>query len=84
MSRLLAVVLACAACLAPAARAAVCPGDQNARVCVDPNAITVDPDGGQPVGNCFYLASEQCTPIFVTAPSAGTTGQPVYVCRPTC
>ena len=72
--RLLAVALAAAA-YAPAAYAENCFGsDQTHRVCLHPENVVVDSDGGRTVGDCFWINSTQCVPIFVTLPSVTTTG----------
>lgn len=75
LTRLLAVALVAAA--APHAYAEPCYGTQQTRyVCLHPENVSVDPDGGPTVGDCVYVDDEQCRPVFVTAPSAGLSGPP--------
>jgi hypothetical protein len=54
--------------------------------CVGPSEIyacahtsrgpVVDPDGGPTVGDCVYLVSDTCTPVYVTLPGANPSNLP--------
>lgn len=71
--RLLAVALAAAA--VPPAYAEQCYGTERTRyACVHPENVRLDREGGPTVGDCVYVESEECRPVFVTAPSAGASG----------
>ena len=73
--RLLAVSCAAFALAAPTAYAENCFGsNQTHRVCLYPENVHVDPDGGPTVGDCFWINSDECTPIFVPLPSVTTSG----------
>lgn len=75
--RLLAAVFAASALTAPAAHSANCFGsNQTYRVCAYPENVSVDPAGGSTVGDCFWIITAECVPIFVTLPSA-TTSEPL-------
>lgn len=75
----LAAVATVAATAVPAVAAPVCAGTTGTRiVCVHPDNLDVDPYGGPAVGDCVYLASSTCTPVFVPTPTV-TSGPPVTV-----
>ena len=74
----LAAVAIAAASAVPAV-AGPCAGSTGTRiVCVHPENVEVDPYGGPAVGDCVYLASATCTPVFVPTPTV-TSGPPVTV-----
>lgn len=77
---LTAALVAAAVVPAAAAHARTCAGTaQTYLVCVLPENVSVDPDGGPPVGDCVYLNQPTCTPIFVPTPSVTTTGPLVTI-----
>lgn len=72
--RLLAASCAAFALAAPAAYAENCFGTaQTYLVCLHPENVHVDPFGAT-VGDCFWINSDECTPVFVPVPSVTTSG----------
>ena len=75
--RALSLTLAAAslAVTAPAANAGPCFGSTGTTVvCVHPERLVVDPDGNGYAGDCFYVNSTSCVPVFVPVPSVSSTG----------
>ena len=70
---LAALLLAAAAPVAPAS--ANCFGSAtSARLCLYPENVVVDPDGGPAVSECVTVVAPPCIPVNAGTPSAGTSG----------
>ena len=73
--RALALAVAAAALAAPAANAGPCFGTlTTGTYCAYPERVTVDPDGNGHVGDCFWINTTTCVPVFAPVPSVSSSG----------
>ncbi|MDT7539868.1 MAG: hypothetical protein QOI82_3453 [Actinomycetota bacterium] len=63
-----------------------CVGDSSLAVCEHtyPGGKPVQPGAGPTVGDCVYLGSDTCTPVYLTLPGVypGQLPDPVIYCKP--
>lgn len=71
-------LLLAASLAAPASANPLCVGTQGTIV------QCVHPTGGAPIGDCIYLGSSTCTPVYAPTPyvycPGGAIGEPLFSC----